>query len=310
MADINYADLGQKVTEMINSGASTESVPVPETVVDPTSQQQNTSVNADGQQQPTPPVNTPSSDDTSAQGTPQEQPKTYEVDFGNGRVETLTAAQIKELHESGLRQADYTKKTQELANERKQVEGIKERIQQVVSNPQWMLQLAQQQLAAQQQQQQQQIDPNQPVSFAAAQQMQQQLQEQTARYVQDQLATAKYAENINDTLGGLFKSHPVLTVNPENEDIIRYRVAQQMDENTTLPQAQALFKAEAEKLAKAYDEFYTQRSQQAEAQRAQLAKTGTESPGGAAPQPTKPSYVTNGKVDWAKLAKAAEASIQ
>lgn len=54
--------------------------------------------------------------------TPEEVPK---VDKFNIDGEEITLEQIKEWKQNGLRQSDYTKKTQELAQQRKELEALK-----------------------------------------------------------------------------------------------------------------------------------------------------------------------------------------
>lgn len=308
---IDFSALGAEAANMINSGATTESVqPInPSPVVPPAGDS-------------APPASVPPSltQDNPALQTPQgEQPATFEVDLGNGQKETLTAEQIRELRANGLRQADYTRKTQELAQQRQQAEAMLQQlrneqaqIQQVLSNPQALMYLAQQQLASQPAP----LDPNAPLTVGQLQQtvqaIQQQLQQsqlqvaqQTEQLVQDRLQTANYAESINSTLGELYTQHPVLKLTPETEDILRYRVAQKLTDTSTLDDAIVAFKAEAATLAQAYDSYYTQRQQSQQAQRAALAATGTEAPGGAAPQPTKQSFGNGRSVDWKALQDAA-----
>lgn len=57
--------------------------------------------------------------------------------------EELTLEQIKELRLSGLRTADYTKKTQELANQRKELKQAEEVFNYLKANPQVLEQMAQ-----------------------------------------------------------------------------------------------------------------------------------------------------------------------
>jgi hypothetical protein len=75
-----------------------------------------------------------------------------DVDFGNGRVEKLTRSQITaklaEADANGLRQADYTRKTQELARQRQEVMNAQQELEQyrlIRSNPQALYQQLHQQ---------------------------------------------------------------------------------------------------------------------------------------------------------------------
>lgn len=305
-ASIDFSALGQQVTDLINSG-NVESTP--ETPAAPSAPA--------ASEQPPAAVETPSTEQpVTGMEQPPAAPQTYQVDLGNGRVETLTAEQLRDAYQSGLRQADYTRKTQELAAERRQMNEVLGRFQQVLSNPQLTSQLLQRQL--QQQQGQPQIDPNAPLTIGAAQQslaqMQQQMLAQTQEYVSNQITTANYAESINKTVGDVFSTHPVLKVNPQSEDVLRWQVAQKITAQTTLAEAQELFKSEAAAMAKAYDDFYAQRQQQAEAEKAKLAKNGIEPPSsGSAPQPAKPTYMKGGgsrQIDWAALTQAALTNVQ
>lgn len=74
--------------------------------------------------------------------TPVEQPTTpptaeYEID-GIGKV---TPEQIKEWHSAGLRQSDYTKKTQEIARQREELKEAQELFDYLKANPHLVQQL-------------------------------------------------------------------------------------------------------------------------------------------------------------------------
>jgi hypothetical protein len=250
------------------------------------------------------------------------------VDFGNGHVEKLTRSQIVELKQNGLRQADYTRKTQELAQQRQQADQALQMQQQyemqlaqaraILSNPHLMRQEADRQLAAQQP-----IDPNQPLTMAHAQQLTQRIgqvlqnaenqaierahtiEQNAQRYVEDRIITANYGEAINATLAQVKAANPILSTIPELEDVIRYRVAQL--EPASIEEAQQHFQTIGGEIARGLQAQAEARFQQQVATRATLAATATEPAGGGAPQPSPIKFnLPTGKIDWNALKDAAK----
>lgn len=314
MSDFNFGSLATQVADMVTADANPSEAQPSATepvVTQPTTTEQT----ATSTQQ------SPAITDPAQTGQPAAEP-TYEIDLGNGRTERLTKTQLTEAYQNGLRQADYTRKTQELAKQRQEVEAIVQQLQmqqqhaqQLLNNPQALLQAAQAQL---QQQQAQQIDPTQPVTMgqlqqmmmhmqAQAQQQVQQVQQAAHQIVEDRLQVAEYAESFNDTLNSLYKEHPILKIRPEFEDILRYNVIRQNPQS--LEDATRIAKDFSAQFVADLSKPFIQQQQEREAQRAKLAATGTEPPGmGAAPQPTAPNYrTTDGKLDWRKLSEAAAA---
>jgi hypothetical protein len=150
----------------------------------------------------------------------------------------------------------------------------------------------------------QQMDAVRQGSVGNIQQMQQSMEQAADRIVSDKLQVANYAETINSTLNEIWNDHPVLKVTPENEDILRYRVAQLQP--ATVEEAKVAFKTIAREMATGIESTFSARLQQQQAQRATLAATGTEPPGGVAPQIQAPSFKDNkGALDWNKLKEAA-----
>jgi hypothetical protein len=312
--EVDFGSLGTQAIAMAAEspsagGATTDSLihsptPVPSPVTDTASATSATT--------PTTPVSP--STDPAIPGQPAE--RTYEIEI-DGKVEKLTASQIKELQASGLRQSDYTQKTQEVARKRQEAEAVmqelhqrQQQIQQLLSNPAQLLQLAQQQMQAAQPQAP--VDPNQPVTIGQMQQIIGQLQQaqqglvhEAQQLVDNKLQVAQYAETINQTITGLYNEFPVLKARPEFEDVMRYNVAK-MDPKTP-EEAVAAFKIVAKELNDSIEETYKSRQQAANTQRAQLAATGIEPPGGVAPQPAAPNYMRSDKrdLDWNKLAASA-----
>lgn len=318
MPDIDFGSLGQQATALVNesnaaptTGATTTSVQAP---ADQSALSQQQSTQPAGVQPPTGSEQSAITPPATPSGQPSQAEPTYDVDLGNGRIEKLTQSQIRDLHGSGLRQADYTKKTQELAQHRQIVEQAAERlqlqmqqfeaVQRLQSNPE----LAKQFL----QQQQQAADPNRPVTAADLQQFQQQLvQQQQAlqqgaqAYVENRLQVANMAESINATLNEVYKETPALKQLPELEDVMRYRVAQLNPQS--LEEAQQAFKNVAKDLASSLGISAVNRQQQQQQASQQLAATGTQPPGGAAVGQQKPNFYNKGKrdIDWKALAGAA-----
>lgn len=307
--EINFADAANQAKEMVNT-------PAPEAVSSPaTPTPTTTSTQPVGTQTPVAGGQTPSPQSTPAAtpatpGQVNAEP-TFDVDLGNGRVEKLTQTQLKEYYLNGLRQADYTRKTQEIAAQRAQLE-----------------QYAQAMLAREQQLQQQfnpqqgvpqqiapNVDLNQPLTLAQLQpilqNMQMQAQQQALlvqqyaqQYVNDTIQTANHAEKFNGTLAELKKEYPVLNSRQEFEDVIRYNVAKLNPQSEE--EAINFFKQAAKELNDSILSSVSAQQQQLNSQRAAMVAQATEPPGGAAPAIEKPSFKKpNGDLDWAKMAQAA-----
>lgn len=253
-----------------------------------------------------------------------------EVDFGNGKVEKLTAKQIKE---GWLRQQDYTKKTQELAEHRRQLEPIaqayqqamqeREQIKELLQDPRALMYLLQQQMAAQGPM----LDPNEPLTAGQAQQylstqaqaLQQRIEQLEQKLVkgvdeartlagreaQDLIETARHAESINATIASVYQEHPVLQAVPEMEDLMRWRVAQRKP--NTIEEATAAFKEVGAELAKSLTDKFVDLNKQQVVTQQKLVTHGIEPPGGSGPQPSPESFrdPKTGAVDWKKLSSAA-----
>ncbi len=321
MSDIDFSGIGQQAVAMLQDppSAAAAAEPVAPVPTSPESSAGGDGVPLDTPNTPPLPSTTPASVSQPAAGQPtgvetapqgqQPQPQTFQVDLGNGQVETFTAEQIRELRASGLRQADYTRKTQELAAQRQQLQA---EFQQIISNPTLLATV--QQLAGQQPQQPPTpIDPNAPVTVGQLQEfmaMQQNalqgIQQNAVQFVENRLQTARYAEDINAKLNDVMTKHPVLKVAPEFEDLIRFKVHQMNP--ATIQDALVAFETVGNDLVNQLASHFNAQHQAAEAARAQLAATGTVPPGGAAPQVIqKPSYVKTGQrdLDWNMLSKDA-----
>lgn len=241
-------------------------------------------------------------------------PDLITVDFGGGRTEQLTrdqaTARIREQHEAGLRLENYTQKTQELAREREQASLAMQQAQQLQQQLQQQAQLFQnpayqaQMIAQWQQQNQPARDPNTPVtvgelqSILAQQQQQQgqllqQAQQHANQLVSDKLQTADFAEKFNGTLNEVFTQHPVLKVNKQFEDIIRFEVTQLQPKS--LEEAQSAARSIATKMSSELAAHFTAQQQQADANAARVLVNGGTVPSGGVAIQQQPQTFDTGK---------------
>lgn len=322
MSDFDFASVSQQVSEYLKtgdseSGNSSDASPASDSGSAPSGAESSSPHSAQSAQ-PTKPADEPA----------------IEIDFGDGRVEKLTAKQVRDGY---LRQQDYTKKTQELAGQRKQAESVlsayqqmeqeREQIKELLSNPQALMYLAQQQLADLQGPQ---FDPNAPASLGQAAQLAEYQSQQLASYLQqmeqavaerlqqveqratqsarDQIETARYMETINGKLASIYEAHPVLQAMPEMEDVIRFRVAQLQPQ--TIEEALSAFETVSAEVANAVTGKLSTTTKQAAIRKAQLSEGGIEPPGGTAIPNSQPQSYRDPKtnqVDWGKLAASASA---
>ncbi len=316
LSDINFGDLSQKANEMANAD-SVQATPEPAKVETPVVASPATSVVTPD---PSLATQTPA---TPGQVSPAEQK--ISVDFGNGKVEQLTtaeiAAKLQEAERSGLRQSDYTKKTTEIAQLRAEALKVHQQLQQqaqefererqLLNNPQAMLAEAQRRVA-----ESQPIDPNQPMTISQGLQMVQAIKqefenikkvnEDEARgIVEDRLQVANYVETINGKLSKVYETHPVLKSLPELEAVMRYRVAAMNPQ--TMEETLQAFESVAKDMASPFETAIKAKQVESEAARAKLTTQGIEPPGGVAPQMTKPDFrAKDGRdLDWDKLKEAA-----
>lgn len=253
-----------------------------------------------------------------------------EVRMPDGSVQKLTPAQILDLQQNGLRQSDYTRKTQEVAAQRAEAQRVYEALvakqaeyehaQALLNNPAAMKAEAERRLA-----EQMPIDPNQPLTMAHAQALTtriasaiQQVQAEAAaaiekaqteakQFVEDSINTAKYGESINTTLNKLKTENPILAAIPEMEDIIRFRVGKL--EPVSIDETLKAFQTVGAQVARELTAQVEARIAQTVATKQVLQATATEPAGGAAPQPTQPSYFKDGKLDWKGLKEQARSIV-
>jgi hypothetical protein len=327
--EFDFGAVNAQVTEYLNKENSTPApVSTPAAVSAPV-------------ETPPAPVSRPSGEAPAVAATPapvSDKPVVdgIDVEFEPGKVQRLTRQEIKD---GWLRQADYTKKTTEAAEMRKQAEAVmargqqmeaeREQLRQVLSNPQALMYLAQQQLA---EAQGPQYDPNAPVNMGQvsqlaeynAQQLQAHLQQMelnsqalaeeakqaAVQEVTNRLETAKYTESINATLSDVYKEYPILKSVPEMEDIIRFRVAQ--SKPADIAEANKAFIRIGAEVAKSVKESFAAVNKEQVIAKTNLVNGGIEPPGGAAVPSVAPQPYRDAKsntIDWARLRQGAEAYV-
>jgi hypothetical protein len=325
--EFDFGAVNAQVTEYLNkensapAPVSTSIETTPSTETAPVSQ-------PSGEAPKVPATSAPASDKPVVDG--------IDVEFEPGKVQRLTKQEIKD---GWLRQADYTKKTTEAAEMRKQAEAVlargqqmeaeREQLRQVLSNPQALMYLAQQQLA---EAQGPQFDPNAPVNMGQvsqlaeynAQQLQAHLQQMelnsqalaeearnaAVQEVTNRLETAKYTESINATLSDVYKEYPILKSVPEMEDIIRFRVAQ--SKPADIKEANEAFVRIGAEVAKSVKESFAAATKEQVIDKTNLVSGGIEPPGGAAVPAVAPQPYRDAKsntIDWARLRAGAEAYV-
>jgi len=283
---------------------------------------------------PAPSESIPAQAPPSAPPEPAKEP-VYEVDFGDGKgVQKLTAKEIRDGH---LRHADYTKKTQELAAQRKQFETSqtqmkelqeeRDKLYQIMQNPQALMYLAMQQGGLMPQQQQ--FDPNAPMTLGQArdlattqyeavnaeieklkQDFEKSLQEKvqkTKQELEDEREQARYAGMIDDTFAHIHKEHPVLTAVPEFEDVVRYRVFTGGPYNNPQEMLDA-FKRVSGEVAKMVTDKVAELNKPAVEAKNKILSGGIEPPGGTGIQPAPTQSFRDkrtGNMDWKGLSKGA-----
>ncbi len=240
---------------------------------------------------------------------------------------------LKDVVSGNLRQSDYTRKTQELAAQRKEVEEIRAQNSKIQKDLEELSQLRsflgdrKQVFAA--------LKAQAPELFETAQQstvgadaseiatiqqarteaerlvnaqvkeLQKQLAEQESRTLAREQAavvraeTAKHAESINPVVKEIFEKNPILTAIPNAEDILRYQVTKMAP--STLQEAIDAFRTVSAGWVEDLNEKYTAANKTKLVQAAKLTTARIEPPGGSGLQiqPAKPAYdkKTN-KTNW------------
>ena len=271
-------------------------------------------------------------------GQPQAEP-VVEIEFPDGK----RALTPKEIRDGYLRQQDYTRKTQEIAEMRKQAEQVyrayqqmaqeREELQQFFSEEENVLKLVAQQYGPQAmqrlmtmlsgQQQQQQISPDSPatveqaqrIAANQAQQMQRQLQDLQARLEQSQeqkLAqlryeqeTTEYKKVIDPVVQNLFEENPILSAVDGMEEMIRFKVYQKNPQtvNEALEAFRSVAKEQVEKLNQKFNDL----NKQSIVKKQKLLSQRIEPPGGAPPAPEAKRFKKGNDVDWKAISAEADA---
>lgn len=219
-------------------------------------------------------------------GTPPVQDDLYEVKVG-GRVFRVPK---DELVNGYQRQQDYTRKTMELAEQRKAWDSERSQLQAQIEEVRAWLQRPEnvktylEQLVAK-------TGYETPAELTTAQQVQQMLanqQAQVQKLTEERIAAAtreielrqlsdRYLAEIDTTVKGIVESLPELKAIPGIDRLIRNEVADRNPAN--LQEAKVLLREVAEERAKAIKSFFSQQQKQQEVQKAQVQK-GIEPPGG------------------------------
>jgi hypothetical protein len=225
----------------------------------------------------------------------------------------------KEIKAGWMLQSDYTRKTQEAAALRKQLDPYiqeREQVVQLLRDPSQYLQFAQQHLGPQavqqliqalagsQAPQQPQFDPNGIATVGQAQTLAEQIAQQHIASVQQQIAALQqqlqtavtgakqelrdeqevkgYNEQINPVIKAVFDSNPILSVVPNAEESIRWEVLQMQrrGEITNVAQAVQAFRDVGARHASALNTKFQELQKAQLASQHSLVTNGIEPPGG------------------------------
>lgn len=247
-----------------------------------------------------------------------------DLEIAPGKTERFTKAQLADFYKGHLRQDDYTRKTQELATQRKQFEQALPQIERLYQEHQALVQLIEdkdkltkwmqtrfQQQGQEPSSQEVQAVKQQEQKIAALmqhiQKLEGRMQQQGQEFVTQtraEIETAQLSEKVDAHLQGIFKDMPALSAIDNVEDILRFKVFNRNPQ--TLDEAKQFFSEEAkglvEKVKKAFGVQVQAPPQGGGAPR------GIEPPGGAgSAPPQKPSYKgKDGRVDFNKVGDAAD----
>lgn len=273
-----------------------------------------------------------------ATGQPPVEEPTVEIELPDGK-RTLT---VKEIRDGYLRQQDYTRKTQEVAEMRRQAEQVyrayqqmaqeREQLQEFFSNEENVLKLVAQQYGPQAmqrlmnmlagQQQQPEIRPDSPatveqavrIADMKARQLEQkiaQLEQQFGKNVDERVQqfreeqeTMEYKKVIDPVVSKIFEDNPVLSAVDGMEEVIRYKVFRMNPQ--TVQEAVAAFQSVAKEQVEKLNQKYVELNKQQAVKRQKLVSGGTEPPGGQAPMPEPRTFRKGNDVDWKGISKQAE----
>lgn len=245
---------------------------------------------------------------------------------------------LKEAAAGYSRTSAYTKRMQDLATQRAEVDAFKtektqlleqqKQTQAFLNNPELVLRYLQQAQPQLFQPQQQPIgDPNEIATIdqanqlieqrvgrvmAQLQQMEQQTTQRIAQAtneIQNRAQTGKYIEALNHTVKQVFEAHPILNHVKNVEDNIRYEVAKLKP--TTIEEAQSAFLEVAKGMAEDLELGFASANKTKLATAEKLKTSRIEPPGGSGPQlqPTNHKN-SDGSLNWKSLTNAAKAAAE
>lgn len=219
---------------------------------------------------------------------------------------------ITELTQGYSRQQDYTRKTTELAEQRRQIENELNTYRQQVDEVRRFFAHPQVQQALQGLRGPQ-VDPNQPLTAQQAQQLfesqlthaQQQQQQQMAQMAYElevRNLAAGFSREIESTLQQILTKHPVLADVEGIDQILRARVSQRQPQSLDETK-QAFYEVAQQAAAKLEARFAQQQKQQA-VQQTQFKRNGIEPPGGTTAVPPAPAKLRIGSPEMHAAAVA------
>lgn len=242
---------------------------------------------------------------------------------------------LKEVAAGYSRTSHFTRQQQELATQRKEIEGKqtqfdslvteRQQIQGFLSNSKLMYQFLKErspELFAQAEQPIVQGDPNEIATVQQArdlieaqklefnktlEQMNRANDEKIAtaqRDLENRRETAAHSESINTTLKDIFEKNPLLSKVPQVEDILRYQVAKM--EPKTIAEANDAFRQVAQGIMEDLNDGFAVANKTKIATAAKLVTARIEPPGGSGPQIQPRTFKkADGSTDWNGLTAAA-----
>lgn len=250
--------------------------------------------------------------DTSAPAsTPSTPAPTPQDDLWEVKVNNRTFKVPREELIAGYqRQQDYTRKTMELAEQRRQADQIRREYEQFRNEREEIKRFLQDPAAMQEYLRQVQITPETPLTAAHLQSLQQQqavaMEQRMAQMAQElevrQLA-GQYSTEINASIEAAMKQFPELRSVRRMEQILREEVGERRP--STLEEAKQLFLAVAKEQSDSLRAFAEAEKKRAVAQAATL-NNGIEPPGGTGIQPAPQKF----KLGSEDLRKAFEDSLR
>lgn len=301
---------------------------------------------------PAPASSTPAPTPSPVSATPEPAtPKTTDAPTATVSDDTVVEVNglkmtLKQVREGYMRQADYTRKTQEIAAKAKEAEQWQQELQQLkareqtlrqsLSDPNEVLGYAisqfgpeqvqawlQSQITANAAQQGQALDPRMVAQMAQAQvsKATQSLTQDIAKVREETQAAIRqeserlrlereqeaHERQLAATFGEIFSQHPELKAVAEMEDILRYRAFAKQPE--TIEQAKQFLAEEAQRQAQAIKALLTAEKKADAVEKASLLNV--EPPGGIGPshQGSNIHLKSDGSVDWNALRASAVATL-